>query len=90
MNTPTIPTAKQFCVDNFYDTDSGFSFEHMDITFRVQVISSMQAFTKLHIAAALKCAAENADVYPNKCHDNGHPMINKETILNSYDLNNIK
>jgi hypothetical protein len=47
---------------------------------------AMIEFAKLHIEAALKEASETADLT-----DNGRfPYVDKDSILNSYSLDNIK
>lgn len=88
MTKPAIPTAEQHLKSN--PRNLSRLNELAGTLWTSQVLDDMVSFAKLHVEAALICAAENADVYPNKRHDNGHPMINKETIINSYDLNNIK
>lgn len=90
MTKPTIPTAEEFWELTSPNEEFGMLAELKKMNLDRHVFEAMRRFTKLHVEAALKCAAENADVYPNKVHDNGHPIINKESILNSYDLNNIK
>ncbi len=52
-------------------------------------------FTKLHVEAALKTASENAthkgcDCRMTSCSFNDCHDIDKDSILNSYPLNNIK
>jgi hypothetical protein len=52
-----------------------------------RLINAMISFTKLHVQAALKEAAENVWV-PASCA--GSIEVVRDTILNSYSLDNIK
>jgi hypothetical protein len=88
-----IPTAEEFCMgwekemwesiksgrygtSNYTDPLAGYFIE----------------FTKLHVQAALKAAAENAETW-GPTHDGDGRHINgidKESIINAYPLTNIK
>ena len=63
---------------------------------QADVKASMIEFAKLQVEAALKAAGENAKMLDDKeCWRNcscEHPckIINKESILNAYSLENIK
>lgn len=48
-------------------------------------------FAKLHVEAALKAAAENAEI-TNKSKFSGdyNPVVDEDSILNAYPLDNIK
>jgi len=50
--------------------------------------TAMVEFAKLHVEAALKAASEN--VYVELDEHNMEHIVNKESILNSYSLDNIK
>ena len=45
----------------------------------------INAAVKEIVLEALKEAAENADIYSDKTHENGHPMINKQSIISTID-----
>ena len=71
-----IPTAHQFIRDAPY----------LDSTANL-----MKEFAKLHVKAALEAASQNADAY-NKPKFKGdiNPVVDLDSILNSYPLENIK
>ena len=68
-----IPTAEEFIV--LYNS-------------KPQKDSLMIAFTKLHVEAALKAAAEQVEIENDW--DNQKGNISKDSILNAYPLENIK
>ena len=46
-------------------------------------------FAKFHVREALKQASENADLFWGESGES-YNFIDKDTILNAYDINNIK
>lgn len=53
--------------------------------------SAMIEFAKLHVEAALKAASENAEAIAEPDYRGGEwYLVNKESILNAYPLENIK
>ena len=50
----------------------------------------MIEFTKLHVEAALRSAAENAGVNWNGAGSDLDALVDKQSILNAYPLDNIK
>lgn len=83
MEKDKIPTAWDYCIENLY------------IDNEKQHIESAQAlikFAQMHVKKALEAASEKAelDLFNGGCHEYGSNKINKESILNSYSLNNIK
>lgn len=71
-----IPTAEEF-LDLQHETVLNIKFDIRQV---------MIEFAKLHVEAALKIASETADLT-----DNGRfPYVDKDSILNSYSLSNIK
>lgn len=84
METPTIPTAEEFWELTSPNEEFGMLAELKRMNLDRHVFESMRRFAKLHVDAALKCAAENA------VSDEPFSGVSKESILNSYDLNNIK
>jgi hypothetical protein len=47
-------------------------------------------FAKLHVEAALKAASNKAEATLESSGDEEYPIVIKNSILNSYSLNNIK
>ena len=81
-----IPTAKEICSKQFF----GFKGELW-----TGVHQAMIEFAKLHVKAALKEASENAycDLeHPNEDNDleESEVIVIKSSILNAYQLENIK
>ena len=78
-----VPTAAEFL-----DRDESGVFTKVDI------VQAMIEFTKMHVEAALKEASENGQAFVDS---NGEwissdvtAIVNKNSILNSYPLDNIK
>jgi hypothetical protein len=92
-----IPTAKEFCRKRHNESDPTISW----IDFNEMV---MVEFAKLHVEAALKEASENAKaslgkdwisrkeqkIHPGQLVDTIIIKVDKDSILNSYPLTNIK
>lgn len=59
---------------------------------RQACIAFMKTFAKLHVEAALKEASEKVEFNPGEYISDGHweQEIDRESILNSYSLDNIK
>jgi len=72
-----IPTAEET-----YTKITGCVINHKDVK------KAMIEFTKLHVEAALKAAAEQAEIENDW--DNQKGNISKDSILNAYPLENIK
>jgi hypothetical protein len=72
-----IPTAEEFL-----NRDESGIFNEVDIT------HAMIEFTKLHVEAALKAAANNIEV--NCDSSDTFQSVNEQSILNAYPLINIK
>jgi hypothetical protein len=71
--------------------------KHVDVQYCIsrngeeQTYKAMIEFTKLHVEAALKAASENASAYTEKDSKGGTwNLVDKDSILNSYPLENIK
>ena len=82
MTKPEIPTAEQHLKSN--PRNLSRLNELAGTLWTSQVLDDMVSFAKIHVEEALKCAAENA------VSDEPFSGVSKESILNSYDLNNIK
>lgn len=91
-----LPTAKEFCRQRYNESDPTISW----INFNEMV---MVEFAKLHVEQALKVASENAKaslgkdwirkeetIHPEQLVDSITIRVNKDSILNSYPLTNIK
>lgn len=75
-----VPTAEEFILDN-YEVNYA----------NPEILKAMIEFAKLHVQAALKAASENASAYTEKDSKGGTwNLVNKDSILNSYSLENIK
>ena len=60
---------------------------------RLDQITAMIEFTKLHVEQALREASEKAKteyIEPDGCATGDYYDVNKDSILNSYPLTNIK
>lgn len=94
MNTPTIPTAEEFWELTSPNEEFGMLAELKKMNLDRHVFEAMRRFAKLHVEAALRCAAESAIVSSELCYDTHEAWteygVDEESILNSYDLNNIK
>lgn len=99
-NVKKIPTAQDFVQKYWGASDAEMErwiegMRKMAFADDNNVYDIMQEFAKLHVEAALKAAAENA-----KCIDEGsvnrhgdwseYYVVDKESILSVYPLNNIK
>jgi hypothetical protein len=81
-----IPTAEKFLIIND-DKDFKLSMSGRNVS------EMMIAFAKLHVEAALKEASEKADtiyVEEDGCATGDYYEVDKDSILNSYPLTNIK
>jgi hypothetical protein len=78
----SIPTAEKFIENDYYhlhlDTDS---------ICLASIHDAMIEFAKMHVTAALKAASEDVEL---ETYGNFGNFVNKESILNSYPLENIK
>ena len=65
-----------------------YDFEYPTVS-KHDALEAMIEFAKLHVEEALKKASEDADViYRGHCF--GDYIVDKESILNAYQLENIK
>ena len=74
-----IPTAEEF-----YTQITGCVINHSDIK------TAMIEFAAIHVEAALKAASENVDYTTDGQEHITDVWIDKNSILNSYSLDNIK
>lgn len=87
-----IPTARQTFLE--YNTH-GFDCKCGCQDGGNRATRAMVVFAQRHVEAALKAAAENAELKPypyNSCYECGRSDmdVDKKSILNSYPLENIK
>lgn len=80
-----IVTAEEYIKNNLYITKDDIESVHDSLT---MVIQCMQEFTKFHVQAALKSAAEKGKTKIND--ELMAILIDKQSILNAYPLDNIK
>ena len=84
-----IPTAEDIATKIFpADEESGFSFQHFNKTHQSLIKKAMIEFAKIHCEAQLKAILENAKII--KSVNFGWEKIDKDSIINAYDLNQIK
>jgi antirestriction protein len=77
MEENKIPTAEEFWIEN-----NANGVWHSNI---------LVEFAKLHVKAALKAASENAVAKENPAdYGTGEILVDENSILNSYSLDNIK
>ncbi len=84
-------TAEEFLKSKSYNTDHAGDLK--DGLWTNGVLDDMIEFAKLHVEAALKAVSEKADVEyiePDGCATGDYYEIDKDSILNSYPLANIK
>ena len=86
-----IPTAEDFMNSKEFEPDSGISFEDYHGDNAAMVPHMMIEFAKLHVQAALKTANQHATA-SNKSKFSGdcNPVVDSDSILNAYPLENIK
>ena len=87
-----IPTAEEFAERNQYDLESHDEGGYLGIDTKI-FAEKLIEFAKLHVEAALKAASEKASLtdFAYEFLQEGAPdAIDKDTILNSYSLENIK
>lgn len=81
-----ILTAEQL----YYNTFVGLNIEDNECL----IPETMIEFAKIHVEAALKSAAENAELDDIGSHNGeewiSHTIVDKDSILKSYPLDNIK
>jgi hypothetical protein len=82
-----LPTAEEF-LDNRTETSKGLVDNEIYIPFD-DAIEAIIEFAKLHVEQALKEASENAEMKWVRFTDHDYE-IDKDSILNSYPLENIK
>ena len=84
-----IPTAEEFFLNSYFSDSISQEDKELWLECNNQAkesIKIMKEFAKLHVEVALYIASERADLT-----DNGRfPYVDKDSILNSYSLDNIK
>lgn len=89
-----IPTVEEFyeikSKELGYTNFLEFIEEHQDTKIKILLFNWSLEFTKFHVQAALKEAAEKAEVIT--CDEHGQDVcnVNEQSILNAYPLTNIK
>jgi hypothetical protein len=84
MEENKIPTAEELFKKKFNDTECFLDYDKRGLKLINDVILE---HTKLHVKAALKAAAENADT---EHITNNMSVVNKESILSAYPESNIQ
>lgn len=79
-----IPTAENLLRNQFCEGEFDEIMEHLNTSIEPSLVTAMIDFAKLHVEQALKEASEKG-----KC-SNGTSIVLKNSILNSYSLDNIK
>jgi len=96
MEKEVIPTAKEYLLKTIFPTSFVNRPDEVELWFQTtpdyqESVEIMIAFTKIHVERALKEASENAEIC-NKAKFSGdyNPVVDEDSILNSYPLENIK
>jgi hypothetical protein len=94
METKIIPTAKEYLLKTIFPTSFLNKPDEVELWFEStqdykESVEIMIEFAKLHVQKALEEASENAEMKWVKYTDNDYE-IDKDSILKSYPLNNIK
>jgi hypothetical protein len=87
-----IPTSEEFAERNQYDLESHDEGGYLGIDTKI-FAENLIEFAKLHVEAALKEASEKVsltDFAYEFLQEGAYDAIDKDTILNSYSLDNIK
>ena len=79
-----MPTAENLLRNQFCEGEFDEIMECLNGSIEPSLVTAMIEFAKLHVEAALKEASEKG-----KC-SNGTSIVLKNSILNSYSLDNIK
>ena len=79
-----IPTAENLLRNQFCKGEFDEIMDCLNRSIEPSLVTAMIEFAKLHVEAALKEASENA------CGAHCTDYIDKDSILNSYSLDNIK
>lgn len=101
MEDIKIMTAEEIAKKIFPDdAESGFQFDSFNNTTKNFIKKAMIEFAKLHVTEALKQAYQKAELKEQEkgdeqicfmANDMGDAyVLDKDSILNAYDLNNIK
>jgi hypothetical protein len=91
-----IPTADTFFLNNYFSDSLSDDDKKLWLECNRQAKESVQImieFAKLHVEVALKAASEKAsltDFAYEFLQEGAYDAIDKDTILNSYSLDNIK
>ena len=102
-NMNNIPTAEEILINNIHQDIQKGGYSYGDVH-PVWINRAMREFAKLHVEAALKTASENVNLKESSSEeintnnispfitadDNTIWIINKDSILNAYPLENIK
>lgn len=82
-----IPTAEELLLEEI----KKFTSPLTNVGLQLLVINVANEHAKNHVQAALKAAAENAEI-TNKARFPGdyNPVVDEDSILNAYPLENIK
>ena len=82
-----IPTAEEF----IFDYSQNDIIDNLDEESKGIIILKMKEFAKLHVEAALKEVIENATtVNKSKFKGDINYVVDEDSILNAYPLENIK
>jgi len=90
-----IPSIEEFLASNEIQAEYNGEVD-CEVYTKYEVRKLLVGFTKLHVEACKKAAYENAEVYQHKKEDAydyptaEHFSVTKNSILNSYPLENIK
>jgi hypothetical protein len=91
MENKIIPTATEFLKDLQHEYEETGEYK---MYFAIDIPNKLKEFAKMHVEAALKAVLEKIRLSDEVCEvlqkHYFEEYINKESILNSYPLDNIK
>ena len=92
--TKPLPTAENLLRNQFCKGEFDEIMECLNGSIEPSLVSAMKEFAKLHVEQALKEASEKVTINYEYSGNTGSEYcteyVNKDSILNSYSLDNIK
>lgn len=91
-----IPTAEELYDDFYNEQEKNNTLDGAIWEYKGDLMNMMNKFAKLHVQAALEAAYQNTIIEEQEIYDplNGDSwnqyIVNSESILNAYPLENIK
>lgn len=90
MENKIIPTAEEFLKKNFSPHTGEGTGDIYEYYYPEDVLEIMIEFAKLHCEAQVKAINENVEINDYDEHFQYSPHVDKDSILKSYPLENVK